>query len=214
MGAGNVKRAYAYWGALDHAPFRVLAFMALTSLDEDVPPAYWGGRESLALALGRMVPLESEAPEVIRERRAAFRAVDRVIKDLTKAGAITVLEVAGNRRNAKYALRLTPVRTTVSVVQQDHGERGPQDHGERYPSTTVSVTQDHGERGPYEEKDHRGLTEGAEGWREQLPAGVAHAPAIEDPNQTSPGTRCHCTLPLTPEGRCISPRCRNRRRAS
>ncbi len=142
MGAGNVKLAFALWGDLPHAPFRALTYMALVSLDDDRPPRYWGGREHLALALGRDVPARNdEDPGVTRERRAAFRAVDRVVADLTKAGAIETIEDARHYRNATYALRLwRRDRTTVSVDLQDHGERGAKDHGER-------GLQDHGERG-------------------------------------------------------------------
>ena len=53
MGAGNVGLVYARWGHLPHAPFRVLAYMALRTLDDGDPPRFWGGRESLAVALGR-----------------------------------------------------------------------------------------------------------------------------------------------------------------
>lgn len=166
MGAGNVKLAFFHWGDLPHAPFRALTYMALVSLDDDRPPRYWGGREHLAIALGRDVPARNdEDPDVTRERRAAFRAVDRVVADLTKAGAIETIEEARHYRNATYALRLwRGARTTVSVDLQDHGERGAKDHGER-------GLQDHGERGARttvsvahrKSQEDQGLTSGETG---------------------------------------------------
>jgi hypothetical protein len=76
MGAGNVKAVYALWADLPDRPFRVLAYMALTAKDADDPPMFWGGRESLAVAIGRKVsPNDSEASV-----RTTFRAVRSAVK--------------------------------------------------------------------------------------------------------------------------------------
>ncbi|MFD1662437.1 hypothetical protein ACFSL4_30730 [Streptomyces caeni] len=116
MGAGLVKAVYARWASLPHAPFRALVFMAVTAKDEDNPPCFWGGRESLALALGRMAPPPNDDdPEVIKERRAAFASVDRAVKELTKVKAIKVVEAAGHYRPAKYALNVLRDSTTLNV---------------------------------------------------------------------------------------------------
>jgi hypothetical protein len=158
MGAGNVKAVYARWGELPHVPFRALAYMALVSLDKDRPPRYWGGREDLAsAALGRKIPDRDDGdPNVSRERRAAFRAVDRAVRHLTETGAIEVAESARNYRRATYTLHLERRRTTVNVVLQDHAERGPEDHAERVP-------QDHAERGAQDHAERGAPGRGSEG---------------------------------------------------
>lgn len=198
MGAGNVKLVFACWGELAHAPFRALAYMALVSKDDDRPPRYWAGREGLALALGRIVPPRNDRdPDATRERRAAFRAVDRAVAELTKAGAIETTEEARHYRNATYALHLSRGSTTVSVVQQDHGERGAKNHGERGVRTTVSVTKNHGERGPQEYKEEGGLTSGGESWGGLPSEGGAHArarPSLE----TVPTNGVRDAMPAAP----------------
>lgn len=105
MGAGNVGLVYARWGHLPHAPFRVLAYMALRTLDDGDPPRFWGGRESLAVALGRLVP-KPEDEQSRRERKAAFEAVKEVTATLRRLGAIEIIEPARPTRNAVYALNL------------------------------------------------------------------------------------------------------------
>ncbi len=105
MGAGNVGLVYARWGKLPHAPFRVLAYMALRTLDDDDPPMFWGGRESLAVALGRIVP-KPQDEQSKRERKAAFEAVKDVTSTLRRFGAIELVEEARPKRNAVYALNL------------------------------------------------------------------------------------------------------------
>src|SRR5574341_1281057 len=105
MGAGNVGLVYGLWGHLPHAPFRVLAYMALRTLDDDDPPQFWGGRESLALALGRIVP-KPEDEQSRRERKAAFEAVKEATSTLRRLGAIELVEAARPKRNAVYALNL------------------------------------------------------------------------------------------------------------
>jgi hypothetical protein len=105
MGAGNVGLVYARWGHLPHVPFRVLAYMALRTLDDDDPPLFWGGRDSLAAALGRIVP-KPEDDAAKRERRAAFQAVKEAVTTLRKYGAAELVEDARPGRNAVYALNL------------------------------------------------------------------------------------------------------------
>ncbi|MGW7301394.1 hypothetical protein [Streptomyces sp. NPDC054829] len=189
MGAANVKAVFARWGGLPHAPFRVLVYMALVSLDADDKDRgmkarqFYGGREALALAMGRMVPEEDrDNADVTRERHAAFAAVDRAVKVLTKEKAIKVLEAAGHYRPAKYELNLSLSSTTLSVDLQDHAQRGPKDHAERASSTTLSVTTDHAQRGLQEEQEPRGLRSGATGLAGLSPDPGAHAsPSIPEP---------------------------------
>ncbi|MDK1346182.1 hypothetical protein QNO09_23300 [Streptomyces sp. 378] len=199
-----MKAVYAEWKELPHAPFRLLAYMAVVSLDApdgDIPARrFFAGREAMAVALGSMPPPEDlDDPVVVRERRAAFGRVDRALKVLIEEGAVTRVKAAGHFSNAHYALNVrgasrttvsvaqdsdhgergssgevSEARTTVSVDLQDHGERGPKDHGERGSRTTVSVTTDHGERGAEEYEEEEGLTGGGTGSGSPHPAGSAH----------------------------------------
>lgn len=204
-----MKAVYAQWRRLSHAPFRLLAYMAVVSLDSpdgNIPARlFFAGREAMAVALGSMPPPENpDDPAVVRERRAAFGRVDRALKELVDEGAVKRVKAAGHFSNAHYALNiLGGSRTTVSVDQgsdhgergprgkaddscttvsvdlQDHGERGPKDHGERGSRTTVSVTTDHGHRGAEEYEEPQGLTRGGIGPGSPHPAGCAHASVPE-----------------------------------
>lgn len=175
MGAGNVKAAYAHWGHLDHAPMRVLVFMAVTALDE-TEPRFWGGREVLSCALGRIVADDTTTdPTEIAERRAAFKALDRTLAALQKAGAISVVSRPCRGRNAVYGLNLAASqRTPVSGDQSSEctpvsgdrsggewtpvsGTNAPRSAGQWTP---VSGAMDPGERGPYEYYEEVGLKQG------------------------------------------------------
>lgn len=98
MGAGNVARAYAVWSHLPDREFRLLALMALTALDEPngSQPArhYFGGRDHLALALGR------------KPDTAGIRAVQRAIAGLVNAGAIERTCHARDGQRQVYRLNL------------------------------------------------------------------------------------------------------------
>lgn len=108
MGAGNVKLVYARWHDLPDLPFRLLAYMALVSMDEDAEPSYWGGWEALALAIGRLVPPRSDAnPEAVKVRRAALKAVATATNRLIEKRAIFVKVAAAPGRNATYGLNLS-----------------------------------------------------------------------------------------------------------
>jgi hypothetical protein len=143
LGAGNVKLAYARWAGLPDLPFRVLAYMAVVSKDEDPKPCFWGGWESLALAAGRLVPDRSDDPAVTKARRAALKAVNAAVKVLVDRGAVRVKVVAAPGRNATYELNF--VNRTV------HADREPsqdidQSNGARLPATTVHAQPTNGAR--------------------------------------------------------------------
>lgn len=92
--------AYTYWSHLDHAPFRLLAYMALVSLDhpKDGQPArrYFGGRDALCQALGHPVPPSDSTARTVR----------KAISALMRAGAIETVVKAAPGRYAEYALQL------------------------------------------------------------------------------------------------------------
>jgi len=93
MGAGLVKAAYRAAGAVKagHAPTRAFAFMAVTALDHDARPLYWG-RDALALALGK-------GPTT-----AGYRAVEEALRALRKLKLVEVARPSAPERPARYAL--------------------------------------------------------------------------------------------------------------
>lgn len=113
MGAGLVKLAYAYAVDVPLNPneFRLLAFMALTALDDpkDGRPAktYFAGREESALALGRRVPDRGASEDGDRERTSAFQLLKVALAGLCDLSAIKQLEPARRgKRAARYELIL------------------------------------------------------------------------------------------------------------
>jgi hypothetical protein len=139
MGAGNVKLAFVHWGDLPATPFRLLVYMCLRSKDGE-SPVYWGGREDLAFALGRVVP-EGDDPESRRARNAAFKAVKDALAVLARRGAISTAERARPGRNAVYRIHLArpgaesaphePVDNPVDNSETGHENRAP--YGARNP---------------------------------------------------------------------------------
>lgn len=171
MGSNNVKQVYAHWGHLTHRSVRLLAFMANTTLDKHNPPKFYGGRESLAAALGYDVPDEpasgSEgvwADEARRKRDRAFHAVKQTVNALIAAGAIERVKVATFRSHSEYHLNLSPFSElsswgTEGVVEQPPkgvSQQPPKGVPERPvggPSTTLEGG---GEQPPYEEDEEKG----------------------------------------------------------
>lgn len=109
MGAGNVSLAYICWAKLPDRAFRLLAYMALVSMDTDNPPKFWGGHSALARALGRNTPdaLPINATEAESKAwRADMEAVRAAVKALFQNGAISLDQESAPGQNARYALHL------------------------------------------------------------------------------------------------------------
>lgn len=118
MGIKNVKAALDNWSHLPSTALVVLIRMAATSWDPNDDPKhppnlYYGGWEYLAEALGRDVPVlpqpDDNSAEAIRGRRVReshAEAVRRQVKELTTAGAISVLQSGSWRHHAKYYLNV------------------------------------------------------------------------------------------------------------
>jgi hypothetical protein len=159
MGAGNVKAVYGLWGHLPDNPFRLLAFMALTSRDEDRPPRFWGGRETLAVGLGRDVP-SGDDQAARRARRATFEAVRWTVQQLIEAGAIQRTRNASPGRTAEYALSLFPGMAQTQPVPNGADSACAMTHTEsaHWPRLSLSMAQT--ESGPEEEQDYPGLNSG------------------------------------------------------
>src|SRR3954452_2490781 len=99
MGAGNVSAAYAVWSHRlkdQHRAFRVLLYMANVAKDGDTPPRFWGGRDALALALGRR-------PTTKPQQHAAYEAARAAVDELVAVGAIECTGRPRPGRNAEYS---------------------------------------------------------------------------------------------------------------
>jgi hypothetical protein len=179
MGAQNVALVFTRWGHLHHAPFRAFIYMAHRSLDGGNPPQYWGGREEIAMALGRPIP-EPYGDDFEKKRKADFEAVKKVIETLTKRGAISLAMAARPGRHAVYTLHL---RTG------DGGNSLPPSGGNSLPRMVGTERADGGNSVPPRgERGVVGLTVGVDGRGDQQPAGLAHAHAnSEDHPQQWPG---------------------------
>jgi hypothetical protein len=192
MGAGNVKAVYALWADLPDRPFRVLAYMALTAKDADDPPKFWGGRESLAVAIGRKVsPNDSEASV-----RTTFRAVRSAVKQLIEADAIKLDRHHAPGVPARYALQLRPNRGDLLTPEQgglaapNRGDLTSQQGGLAAPTgVTYSPLEDY--------KDHEDLSEDESHLR-SAPLG-SEPVDYESPHSFVDGGRypgeCVCTFP-------------------
>lgn len=114
MGAGNVAQVFTHWTHLGHREARLLAYLALVSLDAGRPPVYFGGWADAARAIG--LPVEANPQSAQRGLRNAIRA-------LTTAGALAPSGKAHTGRRAEYALTLDPARSVVATGTT-HGPRG------------------------------------------------------------------------------------------
>lgn len=118
------------WAHLDHAPFRLLVYMAIVAQDNGDPPMFYQGQEACAMALG--MPPDADA----KARQAAFRGVRRHIDYLVKAKCIERTFAGAPGRNAEYALRLSMDRRTFTDPQSEDGERPPSEPERRTLSAT------------------------------------------------------------------------------
>jgi hypothetical protein len=113
MGASNALAAYAlYGGKVPPTSLTLLVYMALVSLDTDTEPWWSQGHAMLAIqCLGRDPLVETGDEEEDRKAaRAAAAAVERAVKPLFGAGAITVARHSsghpGRHINVRYRLWL------------------------------------------------------------------------------------------------------------
>lgn len=119
MGAGNVKEVFVRWANLPHAPFRLLAYMALTAKDDADPPMFYQGQEAMAMAMGMDPDADTKA------RQSAFRALRYNVAALETAGAIKRTALAGPGRNAEYQLQLSIDRRKLSIRQTEEAGLPP-----------------------------------------------------------------------------------------
>lgn len=118
-----VKRTFIYAADVPLTPneFRLLQWMALTALDEDVTPRYFDSQESSALALGRRV-LDAACGDESDQlyRAASLQAVKVATQGLVKLRAVTRIRDGRTGQRAEYAIHLdtTITRTTPEWVKR------------------------------------------------------------------------------------------------
>lgn len=141
MGAGLVKAAYAAADELqmrDHAPVRLFVFMAVTAVDSDPQPTFYGGREALAAAIA--APRTASGFKVVRDATSA----------LVARGLILVASKAAPGRPTRYdlldgrgcPLTLNGARSTSPVSESGHAHRAV-NNSQR---STLSVAMAHAQR--------------------------------------------------------------------
>ena len=128
MGATNVAQVYTHWTHLGHREARLLAYLALVSLDAGRPPVYFGGWADAARAIG----LDPEGNPA-----SARKNVRQAFQRLAQTGALVSSGKAHSGRRAEYALTLDPARSVVATGTA----RGP--HG-REVTTWTEVERDTG----------------------------------------------------------------------
>lgn len=111
MGAQLVVKVFVFAVGKPLKPneFRLFTHMALTALDTDVRPTYFGSREQSTLALGRTIPdpVPPDDPHfavIDAERKAAFKRVLEAQKGLIDAGAIRRIRHGQAGQRAEFEL--------------------------------------------------------------------------------------------------------------
>ena len=101
MGASLARVvAGATWGRLPLSARMVAVHMAVTALDHDKPPRYFGGRDALVLALNGYL-----ADDPV-ERDQQYKRLQRALKQLRAAGLIEPLNNPRAGQRAEYALHV------------------------------------------------------------------------------------------------------------
>lgn len=145
-----MKAVFVWWAHLPDQPFRLLTYMALTSKDDDSPPRFWGGREALAIGIGRKPP----------HTETDFRAVGRAMGKLARAGAVELEQHSSPGRRANYLIHLEPAsQVTNHPVNTGHLVTGTQDTNRPVRVSPSDGTPD-ADRPPKDIQEPQGLTEG------------------------------------------------------
>lgn len=168
MGARLVKRAYIYAVDVPLTPneFRLLNWMALTALDEDITPRYFDSRESSALALGRRVVDDGYGDDDDqRQRAAAFEAVKVAQRGLVSLRAVTRIKNGRNGQRTEYAIHLdvAVTRTTDEYARRASKEGRTFPQRKVQPSAKGRADLPAGEGSTFPQGDrrnHRGTTAG------------------------------------------------------
>ena len=148
MGSHNVQLCYGRWGHLPDRPFRLLAFMALISMDEDDPPLFWQGREAMCIALGRMLPTapaptdtSPRAEQFRKQRRADFEAVKNAMRALFTVGVVEVHKECGPGQPTVYRLMLHAATGKAEPVERGRLSLPPTSKEPQEPQENTTSTQ-------------------------------------------------------------------------
>lgn len=125
MGANLAKVVLSPLWAGDRLtpPARVLfAHMAVTAMDKDKPPTYFGGRQAMVLALF------GELPDEQRERENRYRYVRRLVEQIRAEGGLVLLNADTIRNGTERAVY------EVRVMGRPEGLTDPPGGGLHRPS--------------------------------------------------------------------------------
>lgn len=121
MGAQNVAAAYVGFKHLTHAQMRLLAFMALVSLDKpsggQLPRRYFGGHTALAAALGLELPPAPSA-ELVKSWAANK---GRPLKSDTSPAAVAARTHWSTLETLRRCLRALEVAGAIRTVRPGSG---------------------------------------------------------------------------------------------
>jgi len=109
MGIGNVTEIQTTWGHLPDQAHRLAVYMGRVATDKE--REFYGGRELLAIGLGRPVPTEpdddddsDDAREARKLRKATFEAVRRCMRYLESVGFIEQTRAPARKQTTRYKL--------------------------------------------------------------------------------------------------------------
>ena len=133
MGKENVELAHERWGQeLRGDKWRALQWMALRAWDagqergDNPARRYWGGHPLLAYGMG-LIPRADVAKKLSKSHAERVR---RVVRDLTKAGALALITEGKGQQHAVYELQLVlaslPVDTTKADPLDPSGSSDPE----------------------------------------------------------------------------------------
>jgi len=147
MGAGNALQVLHGWAHLPPNARFILLQMALTILDEDQRPRWWGGDDLLLAALGRQDPPRDDvSDEAERIRNANGATLRKAISDALRAGALEYAIRPSRHRSGEYWVRWSPgplgvripysrskdsLQQTKESLQQEQGILTPEENSKR-----------------------------------------------------------------------------------
>lgn len=130
MGIGNVTQIQATWGHLPDQQHRLAVYIGRIAKDDECE--FYGGRELLAIGLGRKVPAEpgdddesDEAREARKVRKATFEAVRHCLRCLERVGFIELIRKPARGQTTRYKVHPIFNRPEAVWPVTDQSESGP-----------------------------------------------------------------------------------------
>jgi hypothetical protein len=175
MGGQLALKVHEVWGdRLEHAEFRLLAYMALRADDSNGAPRFWEGKDAMVAAIYGATALAEDQAAELASRRGHVKAYTR---KLCRLGALRVILKPAPGRNTVYSFPWAtganhgPLLTGANNGHPSRRQRGP--------TTDATGANDGSERGPTtdplkEEKEVKEPSGGAD-----ADASAAHADGAE-----------------------------------